>query len=630
MILNGALPPFDLAEGGLWLALSRGLSVASLASAYGTPLFRSRLAGPSLKLMSPAAASRLDAKYRKTGIASIGAALFFLCLWLVVQSGALAGTHGLMPTLAQVPAVLGSTEFGHIVILQATALLAALALLLFRKTTSETFAFVAFMAGCAVVAQAWHGHAAAMYDGFSPLLLSEIAHLLAATAWLGSLVPLLMLVRAADAKPAFLAAHRFGSFGTACVVTLLVTALWQGSVLVGSIPALVGTAYGWLALVKLALFGILLGFAALNRFRLTPERDARKLVRSITLETGFGLAILLVASTLVMLPPGMHIQSVWPFGLQFSLLTLNEAPELRAEVEYAALALLAATGLIVAAIFMRRLRYPGLLLAAVIVWFAVPHLDLLLVEAYPTSFYHSTTGFSTRSIAAGAALYPANCARCHGPTGMGDGPDATDLPIPPADLTAGHLWGHSDGELFWWLTNGIDAPDGGKAMPPFAAMLSEEERWQLIDFIRARNAGDNHMQVQAPGFDIDCIGGATNLQGLHGQAVRLVFGADHTPPEKLDGQLVTVLADPHAVPDSAHCAARDISLAAAYANVSGVDAGDMDGRQFLIDPNGWLRSWQRPEENRDWNDPDKLLVSVHEIVDHPLAAMDMSHAHHHH
>ncbi len=35
----------------------------------------------------------------------------------------------------------------------------------------------------------------------------------------------------------------------------------------------------------------------------------------------------------------------------------------------------------------------------------------------------------------GRALYDAYCVSCHGMSGTGDGPAATDLPHPPADLT---------------------------------------------------------------------------------------------------------------------------------------------------------------------------------------------------
>ena len=39
--------------------------------------------------------------------------------------------------------------------------------------------------------------------------------------------------------------------------------------------------------------------------------------------------------------------------------------------------------------------------------------------------------------------------------------------VPPADLTAPHFWGHTEGDLFWYISHGIDAPSGAPAMPAF-------------------------------------------------------------------------------------------------------------------------------------------------------------------
>jgi hypothetical protein len=68
-----------------------------------------------------------------------------------------------------------------------------------------------------------------------------------------------------------------------------------------------------MVLVKIALFAVLLAFAWRNRFRLTPalssnpEPAKRGLARSILHESGVGLVIVLVASVLATLAPGMHM-----------------------------------------------------------------------------------------------------------------------------------------------------------------------------------------------------------------------------------------------------------------------------------------------------------------------------------
>ena len=93
------------------------------------------------------------------------------------------------------------------------------------------------------------------------------------------------------------------------------------------------------------------------------------------------------------------------------------------------------------------------MLAVITLALAVPHLDLLFVLAYPTSYFTSPTEFAATAIAHGAKLFAANCVACHGTEGRGDGPSAKLLPLQPADLTAEHFWAHSDGELFWFISH---------------------------------------------------------------------------------------------------------------------------------------------------------------------------------
>jgi mono/diheme cytochrome c family protein len=85
------------------------------------------------------------------------------------------------------------------------------------------------------------------------------------------------------------------------------------------------------------------------------------------------------------------------------------------------------------------------------------------------------------NIAAGAALYADNCARCHGDRGDGDGPDAKMYRPPPASLAVAMrdgTNGMTDGEIFWKIT------EGRRPMPSFKKELTDEQRWQLVNFLR--------------------------------------------------------------------------------------------------------------------------------------------------
>ncbi|MBI3960627.1 MAG: cytochrome c [Chloroflexi bacterium] len=87
---------------------------------------------------------------------------------------------------------------------------------------------------------------------------------------------------------------------------------------------------------------------------------------------------------------------------------------------------------------------------------------------------------TAESIAAGAATYTQYCAVCHGNEGKGDGPGAAALNPKPADFSAEHVQVLSDGGLFWFISNGV--PDS--AMPPWGGILSEEQRWEVVNFLR--------------------------------------------------------------------------------------------------------------------------------------------------
>jgi putative copper resistance protein D len=93
---------------------------------------------------------------------------------------------------------------------------------------------------------------------------------------------------------------------------------------------------------------------------------------------------------------------------------------------------------------------------------------------------------SPDSLARGRSVYAEHCAICHGVNGRGDGPLARTMVPRPADLRVHLAEGHSDAQLFDWVSNGV--PD--TAMGGFADVLSEEERWHVINYILTFVAGE--------------------------------------------------------------------------------------------------------------------------------------------
>lgn len=85
------------------------------------------------------------------------------------------------------------------------------------------------------------------------------------------------------------------------------------------------------------------------------------------------------------------------------------------------------------------------------------------------------------SVDRGRAVYEDQCAVCHGESGRGDGPGAVALNPRPADFRIHLAAGHTDAQLFDWVSNGY----AGSAMPVFKSQLSETDRWNALNYIRS-------------------------------------------------------------------------------------------------------------------------------------------------
>jgi putative copper resistance protein D len=293
------------------LALVQGVMIAGLFTGFGTLLFQVTLA-PAPGAIADARV-RAELARRSANLARLGLALTIPagCAWLVAETAVMAAGSSAGGVLSALPVVLSATGVGHV--LSAQIVLTIAALVLVRAGRAWRLRLAAILSGLATALQAWHLHAAAMHAGPSLLLVCELVHVLAAAGWLGMLPALFLLMGIAPVTAAFAVLRRFSPFGAGCVLALAVTALYQGFILVGSWRALWTTAYGWMVLVKLALFAILIGIACRNQFRLArllrggPGASRAALRRSLVYETAAGLAIVLAASVLANLPPGMDM-----------------------------------------------------------------------------------------------------------------------------------------------------------------------------------------------------------------------------------------------------------------------------------------------------------------------------------
>ena len=211
-----------------------------------------------------------------------------------------------------------------------------------------------------------------------------------------------------------------------------------------------------------------------------------RLARFVGAELGLAALILLVTSGLSVTPPARHESPYWPLSHRLAYDAMIDAPGAKARLLVGSQ--IAVLGLVAGAAALVMRQHAALLLAGSVaavvagVWVALPP---LVVDAYPTTYLRPGIPYQASSIVKGIDLYAAHCATCHGRGGEGDGPGGAGLVPRPADLTAPHTGQHTAGDLFWWLTHGI--PSSG--MPPFADVLTEDDRWDVINFLRALAAG---------------------------------------------------------------------------------------------------------------------------------------------
>jgi mono/diheme cytochrome c family protein len=106
-----------------------------------------------------------------------------------------------------------------------------------------------------------------------------------------------------------------------------------------------------------------------------------------------------------------------------------------------------------------------------------------LPEAYRN--LRSPLAPSAENIRAGKQLFETRCAACHGSSGLGDGPAASQLNPPPTNLQfAVRTPIAGDGYLYWSIAEG--GTPIGSAMPPFKSTLEPEAIWQIIAFLRSQ------------------------------------------------------------------------------------------------------------------------------------------------
>lgn len=251
------------------------------------------------------------------------------CLgWFVFSVAQMSGGLTDVVDPEVVGAVVHHTGFGAVWMtrMAVSAVLVAVTVMLPVRTSTGRDLLIAFLAAGLLASLAGAGHAQ-MKEGWEGALhvAADAAHLLAAGAWLGGLLPLgviLLGYRATRTDAAAIDVEgvliRFSGIGYAAVAILIGTGLVNSWFLVGSVSSLFVSTYGWILMAKLACFAAMLALAAANRFWLMPALEAagrvgastndswkRRLRTHVLGEHGLGLLVLLCVSIIGTIRPAI-------------------------------------------------------------------------------------------------------------------------------------------------------------------------------------------------------------------------------------------------------------------------------------------------------------------------------------
>ena len=102
-----------------------------------------------------------------------------------------------------------------------------------------------------------------------------------------------------------------------------------------------------------------------------------------------------------------------------------------------------------------------------------------ILAPVPAEYAGLTNPLGSDAAEAGAEVFRTNCEMCHGPQGHGDGPAGQSLEPKPGNLAVVQAKAGDD-YLFWRIHDGKP----GTSMVAWKGILTEEQIWQAVSFIR--------------------------------------------------------------------------------------------------------------------------------------------------
>jgi copper resistance protein D len=310
-----------------YLIGTRIIHFASSIIVGGGAIFGAAIANPALRL-NGALSSHLIAQRQLNWLmlAGLVVAIASGFLWLCILAAQLSQSS-LPETIAKgtVWSVLIGTQFGRVseirfVVAIVLAAILIRAVMLPSSKTEPSFLVSAMCGAVFVAALAWCGHAGAGLGFRGKLQVgNDIIHLVTSAMWVGGFIPLLLFIRPGlqvTVDERFRLVRQFSHVATLAVLLLAASGIVNTWFMTNGFQGIFTTSYGNLILAKIALFVTMLGFAAANRFWLTPRLSfsntsqpnaLRLLCLFTTVELALGLSVIFVVGILGQLEPAGHI-----------------------------------------------------------------------------------------------------------------------------------------------------------------------------------------------------------------------------------------------------------------------------------------------------------------------------------
>lgn len=559
----------------------------------------------------------------------------------------------------------------------AVLLLTAVMFIRMSQTRSPwRYILAAVIAMFPLSADALVSHAAA--EGMTVAnVLPYALHIILAGVWLGGLPALLLLkyeyVKQEKSKRAnVFDSHilkRFSTLALPVMLLIMATGIFVSDrIFDGHYATLVATPYGWLLLAKLALLGVILIIASsvraywLPRFTNSKSSDetrssATGMRKWVRIEFLWAVVLVLIATLLANnATPAKYAQiEEWPFSFRFSIVATWNTDYVPILVWSGLILVAAAFGVLqygrsVAWNLQRLIIIPSFVF---VLGLAVA-LPPLSIEAYPETYRKPPVPFDVISIAYGAENYAENCVECHGYQGKGDGIKARTLStVLPDMLTEPHTVEHTPGDFYHWITYGMKNTD----MPGYADKLSEEDRWDLVNYVFALSRGyqarilspeiiPNRANVQPPVFSYSAHDGSSGtLQDFRDSApvLLVIFSwplsqeriaqlkAVHTtlaaqnvrvlmvPAQELEPDVFAEITRDMPYPvitDTAREITESYSLSRrTMSHPDLLGRGSIpDHMEYLIDRSGYLRArWIPSADETGWENIDLLIKQIEQL-----------------